>query len=234
MPRAAPPPRATPMRTPRRSWTSRSRPLASDRPQGSWVRLVGDLEVAAGEVAEVRHGRGHGSPAVQQPGDADLVAPAAGRHVDRLQPADRAVALGRRDEVDARSTSSISRAARQAPIRVDVEDDACGVLPLGHLPADSSASSDLPPWRSDRNRSPASPATLRVAEHCELLTHLAQAVDEPFGRAARGGRFVDQREHHRRLLRGSAEERLPQAAQRRSLATRRRSGCLNVNSIACS
>ena len=42
MPRAAPPPRATPTRTPRRSWTSRSSPLASDRPKGnfggvSWI-----------------------------------------------------------------------------------------------------------------------------------------------------------------------------------------------------
>ena len=91
MPRAAPPPRATPTRTPRRSWTSRSSPLASDRPQGNLGGVSWILKSRAGEVGEVRHGGDHGAVALEQPGDADLVAPAAGRHVDRLQAADRGV-----------------------------------------------------------------------------------------------------------------------------------------------
>ena len=159
MPRAAPPPRATPMRTPRRSWTSRSRPLASDRPQGGCGRRLGDLEIAAGEVAEVGHGRGHGGVALQQPGDADLVAPAAGRHVERLQAADRGVARGspgrnrprdRRVSIN-RTARSGSRSAWTSKMMrlASCHSAACRRI--------SSSSSSRPSSRSDRNRTSGRP-----------------------------------------------------------------------------
>ena len=108
------------------------------RPAPGRLRLgLGDLEVAGDEVAEPRHDGGHRVARLQQPGDADLVPPAAGRHVERLQPADRGLARGGRDEVD-RPVDDLHQPARQfrLQVRVDVEDDAVGVLPLGRLPAD--------------------------------------------------------------------------------------------------
>ena len=93
---------------------------------------LGDLEVAAGEVAEGGRGRGHGGVALQQPGDTDLVAPAAGHHVERLQAADRGVTRARRDEID-RAVDETHQLHRPFRLQVcaDVEDDAVGVLPLG-------------------------------------------------------------------------------------------------------
>ena len=54
---------------------------------------------------------------------------------------------------------------------------------------------------------------VRIAQDAELLAHVAQSLDEPFGRRACRGRIVDQRQHHRRPLGGVAQEDLPQAAR---------------------
>ena len=190
MPRAAPPPRATPMRTPRRSWTSRSSPLASDRPQGNSGGVSCDLEIAAGEIGEVRNGGDHGTVALKQPGDADLVAPAAGRHVDRLQAADRGVCRSRRDEVDgAVDEFHQPRRPFRRQVGVDVEDDAIGVLPLERPARGFPPTSDLgrPLGAAGTARSANPRHSVRIAEHGELLTDVAQSPDEPFGRPARGG-----------------------------------------------
>ena len=93
-----------------------------------------DLEIAGGEIGEVRNGGDHGTVALNQPGDTDLVAPAPGRHVDRLQAADRGVCRICRDEIDGAVDEfhELRRPFRRQ-VGVDVEDDSIGVLPASDL-----------------------------------------------------------------------------------------------------
>ena len=164
-------------------------PVGQRPAPGQLGRRFGDLEIAAGEVGELRNDRDHGAAALQQPGDADLVAPAAGRHVDRLQAADCGVCRARRDEVDgAIDEFHQLDCPLRRQVRVDVENDAVGVLPLGGLLADfhrRQVSAVNPEWPEPHVRGPS--PLVRIAENGELLTNVAQPLDEPFGRPARGG-----------------------------------------------
>ena len=76
----------------------------------------------------------------------------------------------------------------------------------------SSGSSIRPSTWSGRNRTSGRPRhSSESLNTASVLAHLAQPVDEPLGRPAGGGGFVDQREHHRGPPGGGAEEVLPQA-----------------------
>ena len=143
-PRAAPPPRATPTRTPRRSWTSRSSPWDSDRPEGNPGGVSWILKSRAARLGEVRYGGDHGTVIPDRPGNADLVTPAAGRHVDRLQAADRGVRPIGRDEIDG-AVDELHEPRRQfrRQVGVDVENDPMGVLPASDLLPDFLRVSDL-------------------------------------------------------------------------------------------
>ena len=109
-----PPPRATPMRMPRRWWTNRSRPFARDRPQGNCGGASAILKSRLATSRRFGTTGATGTIAVQKPGDADLVAPAARRHVQRLQPADRGVARGGRHE-EHRAIDESPSTARPCP-----------------------------------------------------------------------------------------------------------------------
>ena len=70
----------------------------------------------------------------KQPGDTDLVAPAPGRHVDRLQAADCGVCRICRDEIDgAVDEFHEPRRPFRRQVGVDVENDSIGVLPASDL-----------------------------------------------------------------------------------------------------
>ena len=136
-PRAAPPPRATPTRTAAEVVDQPLQPVGQ-RPAGGqfWRRFV-DFEIAGSKICEVRNGGDHGTVALEQPGDADLVAPASGRHVDRLQAADRGVRRICRDEIDG-AVDELHEPRRpfRRQVGVDVENDSMGVLPLCDLLSD--------------------------------------------------------------------------------------------------
>ena len=86
-------------------------------PPGPLRRHHRDLEIAAGHVAEVRHDRGHRDFAVQEPGDAGLVAPAAAgtsracRRRNTVSPAE----AGTKKPRDRRAPSSARPCPRRGP-----------------------------------------------------------------------------------------------------------------------
>ena len=190
-------------------------PVGQRPAAGQSRRRLVDLEVAGREIGEVRDGGDHGTVAPEQPGDAGLVAPAPGRHVDRPQSADGGVRRIRGEEIDGvvDELHELRRAFRRQ-VGMDVEDDPIGVLPAGDLLPDflqCQISAVLPERPEPHVRRIQAP--VRIAQDADLLADLGQPRDEPFGRRARRGRIVDQRQHHRRSLGGGAEEELPQASR---------------------
>ena len=149
----------------------------------------GDLEIAAGHVAEVWYDRSHRDDAVQKPGDAGLVAPAARRHVQGVETADRGVARGGRHEEN-RTIGDLHQAHDlvRVEVRWDVEDDARRVLPLGHLLADLFGFQN-PAIDAEGPESHSRPPLPRIgiAEHGKILAHFAQAIEESFRRPTGGG-----------------------------------------------
>ena len=109
-------------------------PVGHRPAQGQFWRRFVDLEIAGGEIGEVRHGGDHGTVVLDHPGDTDLVAPAPGRHVDRLQAADGGVCRIGRDEIDgAVDELHEPRRSFRRQVGMDVENDSIGVLPASDL-----------------------------------------------------------------------------------------------------
>ena len=177
------------MRTPRRSWTSRSRPLASDRPQGNSGGVSAILK--SRQARSARSGTAGATGLSPSSSQAMLILsrqPRAGTSSACRRRIAASARIGR-DEVDgAIDEFHQPRRPFRLQVRVDVEDDAVGVLPLGRLPADflqfqiSAVLAERPEPHVRQI-----PPLVRIAEHGELLADVAQPVDEPFGHPARGG-----------------------------------------------
>jgi hypothetical protein len=118
----------------------------------------------------------------------------------------------------------------QSDVTPDVEDDPVHILPIGHLLAISPLNA-LVICNEERKRTSGRPR--HCSESLSTAIFRSRAVGQGAVRPrARGGRFVDQGEHHRGTP-GPCRRSF-----RRPLAYvfshRRRSRCLSVNSIACS
>ena len=101
-------------------------------------RGFADFEIANREVAKLRCGASNRVPVLQEPDNADFITPPARRNIQRLQAAKRRITCGRWYKVN-RAIDEFHQPDRPArfQIRLNVEDNAVGVLPF-ELPAGGS------------------------------------------------------------------------------------------------